>query len=202
MIAFDIVDGRRNARPCGQLLYDPTQEQWAIRIAPDAQPTEVPFMLALFLERGEREIGMPWAARWVEERLVPSGRQNLGEVLRAYGLDDYDEVALLSGSRGACSHDDFILKGPYDPDDRQSVGNSRDQVRKAVGNALAQARRAQGLTQMQLAERAGIDQAVVSRVERGRANATLDLVADLAEALGVRLTIGIDRKASGAPLSR
>lgn len=58
-------------------------------------------------------------------------------------------------------------------------------LRLSVGSAIAQCRKCQGLTQMQLAERAAVDQAVVSRIERGRANPTLDLIADLATALGV-----------------
>ena len=51
--------------------------------------------------------------------------------------------------------------------------------------AVAEARREQGKTQKQLAERALVDQAVVSRVERGRANITSDLLADVACALGM-----------------
>ena len=50
---------------------------------------------------------------------------------------------------------------------------------------MAEARREQGMTQKQLAERALVDQAVVSRVERGRANITSDLLADVACALGM-----------------
>ncbi len=186
MIAFDIVDGRyRAARPCGRLMWDAADESWRIHIAEDAQPADVPFLLALALKRGEREIGMPWAARWVEERLVPAGRQNLGEILRAHGLREYDAVALLAEGRGACSHDDFVLRGPYDPETRESAPDAREALRLSVGNAITQCRKRQGLTQTQLAERAAVDQAIVSRIERGRANPTLDLIADLATALGV-----------------
>lgn len=191
MIAFDIVDERRGSQPCGRLLHDPAEGTWAISIADDATPDDVPLMLALFLERDEREIGMPWAARWVEERLVPAGRQNLGEVLRAHGLEEYDEVVLLTEGRGACSHDDFVLRGPYRPEEQSSAGGNRERLRQAVGCSLAEARRAKGLTQQQLAERVGIDQAVVSRAERGRANPTLNLIADLADALGAEIAFKI-----------
>ena len=190
MIAFDIVDGRRRgARPCGQLIRNTVEDGWLIRIAETAEPSGVPVLLALALEKGDREIGMPWAARWVQERLVPAGRQNLGEILRAHGLREYDEVALLAEGRGACSHDDFVLRGPYDLAENDEAPDGRAALRAAAGKALAEARRRQGLTQAQLAERACVDQAVVSRAERGRANLTLDLLADLAAALGVGVEV-------------
>ena len=58
--------------------------------------------------------------------------------------------------------------------------DDRRQLRQSIGCAVAEARREQGMTQKQLAERALVDQAVVSRVERGRANITSDLLADVA----------------------
>lgn len=90
MFAFDIIDGRaRNAVPCGRLFYDAERDEWGIQIAEGAGPEEVPFLFSSFVERGERAIGPAWARRWVAERVVPPGRQNLGEVLRANGLREY-----------------------------------------------------------------------------------------------------------------
>jgi len=43
-----------------------------------------------------------------------------------------------------------------------------------------------------LVERAHVDQAVVSRVERGRGNVTANLVADLAEALGKQVCVALE----------
>jgi ribosome-binding protein aMBF1 (putative translation factor) len=52
-------------------------------------------------------------------------------------------------------------------------------------NALIQQRRVCGWTQKQLAERAGIGQAEVSKIERGRKSPTIDTYARLAAALGI-----------------
>jgi ribosome-binding protein aMBF1 (putative translation factor) len=52
-------------------------------------------------------------------------------------------------------------------------------------NALIQQRRTRGWTQQQLAERAGIGQAEVSKIERGRKSPTIDTYARLAGALGI-----------------
>ncbi|NBJ67672.1 XRE family transcriptional regulator [Enterorhabdus caecimuris] len=43
-----------------------------------------------------------------------------------------------------------------------------------------------------MVERTHVDQAVVSRVERGRGNVTANLVADLAEALGKQVCVTLE----------
>lgn len=57
-----------------------------------------------------------------------------------------------------------------------------------LGKDLAAARSAAHLTQPQLAARAGIQQADISRIERGLGNPTRDTLLKLADALGTRLT--------------
>ena len=60
----------------------------------------------------------------------------------------------------------------------------RHTVRALVGEVAA--------LEAELARRAGIDQAVVSRLERGQANPTVGLLADIAEALGRTLSVAMD----------
>ena len=55
----------------------------------------------------------------------------------------------------------------------------------SLARQLADRRRAQQLTQKQLAERSGIDQAEISRIERGQANPTTATLGALTRALGV-----------------
>lgn len=61
-----------------------------------------------------------------------------------------------------------------------------DQI--ALGRDLAAARNAAHLTQPQLATLAGIQQADISRIERGLGNPTRDTLLKLAGALGTRLS--------------
>lgn len=75
-----------------------------------ADPWAVPLVLSSYAARGIWEVGPEWSRRWVESRVVPSNRQNLGEVLRANGLDDYDEFALLVLTGGRNSQDDCYLE--------------------------------------------------------------------------------------------
>ena len=55
----------------------------------------------------------------------------------------------------------------------------------SLARQLAEQRRARHLTQKQLAEMTGIDQAEISRIERGQANATTATLGTLTRALGV-----------------
>lgn len=62
----------------------------------------------------------------------------------------------------------------------------------SLARQLALQRRAQHLTQTQLAQRSGIDQAEISRIERGQANPTTATLGALTGALGldVQLVLG------------
>src|SRR4051794_35126977 len=55
----------------------------------------------------------------------------------------------------------------------------------SLARQLAAQRRALRLTQKQLADRTGIDQAEISRIERGQANPTTATLGTLTRALGV-----------------
>jgi transcriptional regulator with XRE-family HTH domain len=61
-------------------------------------------------------------------------------------------------------------------------------VRATLVNQILERRRDLHWTQKQLAEKAGIGQAVISRIERGRLSPTIDTYARLATALGLTPT--------------
>jgi ribosome-binding protein aMBF1 (putative translation factor) len=62
------------------------------------------------------------------------------------------------------------------------------QIKYAMVNQILERRRDLHWTQKQLAEKAGIGQAVISRIERGRLSPTIDTYARLATALGLTPT--------------
>lgn len=55
--------------------------------------------------------------------------------------------------------------------------------------ALIRARNTAGLTQRQLSDRTGIDQAILSRIETGKANPSMNTLRKLAKGLGKSLRI-------------
>lgn len=61
--------------------------------------------------------------------------------------------------------------------------------RVELGKSLAAARRARGLTQPALSELTGIQQAEISRIERGLGNPTVTTLLRLSDALDQRLTL-------------
>jgi len=58
-------------------------------------------------------------------------------------------------------------------------------LRRSFGNRVAELRRANGLSQEALADRCGFARSYMSRIERGRANPSLDALATLAAGLDV-----------------
>jgi ribosome-binding protein aMBF1 (putative translation factor) len=58
-----------------------------------------------------------------------------------------------------------------------------------LGAEIADLRHDRGLSQSALAERAAVQQADISRIERGFGNPTRDTLVRLADALGARLTL-------------
>ena len=59
---------------------------------------------------------------------------------------------------------------------------------KAFGQAVRTAREKKGLTQAKLADKAGLHVTYLSGVENGQRNPTLSLIAQLARALGLKLS--------------
>lgn len=82
---------------------------------------------------------------------------------------------------------DFVTEVERDasPAERQELDESRR--RFGIGAKLLDRRLAAGLSQRQLAEASGIDQAEISRIERGQGNPTAQTLLSLGGPLGVTL---------------
>ncbi|WP_277212705.1 helix-turn-helix transcriptional regulator [Isoptericola croceus] len=83
----------------------------------------------------------------------------------------------------------------WNPDAAQIAANLGEQIdaelaaQVALGAELRAAREAAGLTQVRLAELTAVQQAEVSRIERGLGNPTRDTLLRLAAVLGLRLAL-------------
>lgn len=96
--------------------YGGAQREYCIDMPAGTDPWAVPLILSSFAKRGRWAVGPEWSRRWVESRIVPPSRQNIGEVLRVNGLSSYDELALLEATRGRNSQDECYLE-PLRADD-------------------------------------------------------------------------------------
>ena len=94
------------ARCIGYLLCYEKQGEVAIELAGDLEEGDAPIFFGSFLRRGIRSIDPQWSRRWVQQRIIPPDRQNLGSILKANRLKEYDEMKLLLLGEGRCAQDD------------------------------------------------------------------------------------------------
>ena len=188
---------KRDRRPCAHLVYDEAKGKMRILIAEDVSPADLPLMLALFAQRGKRTVPDKSARAWVAERIPPEGRQNLGEILRANGLAAYDMLALLEVAEGRSAQDDFLVRKALEPETvyaavkLPAAHGPQQSLCESLGQQIARKRKKAGMTQADLAEKTGIDQAAISRIEKGRANPTLNTLDALAKGVGAALAVGL-----------
>lgn len=102
-------------RDLAWLLYYEKEKRFYIELPDDADEWDTPLLLSSFLKKGERTVNSYWSAVWVRQRIVPSDRQNIGQVLRDNKLDAYDPFQLLMRAKGRCAQDDYYL-APLDED--------------------------------------------------------------------------------------
>lgn len=110
MKIFAIRDATDNAqKDLAYLLYYEVDKRFYIELPENADPWETPLLLASFAQKGEHTINSYWSRIWVQQRIVPSDRQNIAQILRDNGLKTYDEYELLMLSSGRCEQDDYYL---------------------------------------------------------------------------------------------
>lgn len=91
------------------LFYYEKSKKFYIELTDDADEWNTPIILSSFVKRNIRTVNSRWSRIWVEQRIVPSDRQNLAQILKDNGLKKYDEFNLLMLSNGRCAQDDFFL---------------------------------------------------------------------------------------------
>ena len=132
-VSFEIINSKkRKAKPCAWLDFC-SDTGWSIDISPEAGTEEVPAFFVPFIEQGKRTIGNEQALKWVQERIVPPGRQNLNEILDKHGLLEYEEVSLLVSSEGISSLDDFVIRETSSKQSMQQASERKAETQKSIG---------------------------------------------------------------------
>ena len=91
------------------LLYYEVEKRFYIELPEDADPWELPLLLDSFVKNNETTVNSYWSKIWVQQRIIPTDRQNIAEILRDNQLDEYDEFELLMLAMGRCAQDDYYL---------------------------------------------------------------------------------------------
>lgn len=99
----------QNNKDIAYLIYYEKAKKFYIELPSSTDQWDVPIVLSSFVKDGETTVNSYWSRVWVQQRIVPSDRQNLGQILRDNDLKDYDEYELLKLSEGRCAQDDFYL---------------------------------------------------------------------------------------------
>ncbi|HOD93871.1 MAG TPA: DUF2442 domain-containing protein [Clostridia bacterium] len=91
------------------LIYYEREKRFYIELPDNADPWETPLLLSSFLKRGEKTVNAYWSRIWVQQRIIPSDRQNIGQILKDNKLEAYDEFDLLMLANGRCAQDNYYL---------------------------------------------------------------------------------------------
>ena len=101
---------------CGEkdlafLYYDEEKKQYEIEVPKETESFEAPLIIADFIKKGQRKIGREWSLRWVQERVTPPNRQNIGQILRVNHMTEYDEFKFLVKNEGrSCQDECYIVE--------------------------------------------------------------------------------------------
>lgn len=110
MKVFAIRDANDETnRDLAYLLYYEREKVFYIELPENADFWNTSIFLSSFAKRDIRTINPYYSKLWVQQRIIPADRQNLGLILKENGLDEYDEFKLLMLTDGRCEQDDYYL---------------------------------------------------------------------------------------------
>ena len=81
-----------------------------IELADRLDEWEAPLLFQGLVKKGIYTVPGAISALWVRERVIPSGRQNIGSILKNAKLKEHNEMALLELSKGKCSQDSCYIE--------------------------------------------------------------------------------------------
>ena len=93
----------------GYLFYYEKSESFIIELCEDLDEWDAPLLFQKMISEKKYTVSREYSFLWVKERVIPSGRQNIGSILKNHKLKDYSEIALLSLSKGRCSQDNCCI---------------------------------------------------------------------------------------------
>ena len=109
MKIFEIVDGEINLS-VGVLLYYEKEDTCIIELQEYLDEWTAPLLFTAYVKKKIFTIPRDISLMWVRERVIPSGRQNIGDILKNHGLKSYNEMKFLEISEGKCSQDALYIR--------------------------------------------------------------------------------------------
>lgn len=109
MKIYEILD-EENSISIGVLLYYDKEKTFVIELSDKLDEWTAPLLLTSYVKQGIFTIPRDISFLWVKERVIPSGRQNIGSILNTHKLKSYDEMKFLELSQGRCSQDSMYIQ--------------------------------------------------------------------------------------------
>lgn len=111
MKSYAIYDADLNrTTPIGYMFYYEKAEEFVIELCENLDEWDVPLLFQGLVRKGCYTVSKENSLLWVKERVIPSGRQNIGMILKNHRLKKYSEMAFLAISKGRCSQDSCYLE--------------------------------------------------------------------------------------------
>ena len=109
MKIFEIIDAELELS-MGVLLYYEKEKTCIIELQAYLDEWTAPLLFTSYVKQHIYTIPRDISRLWVQERVIPSGRQNIKEILAHHNLKEYDEMTFLEISSGKCSQDSLYIK--------------------------------------------------------------------------------------------
>lgn len=92
------------------LYYFEKTDTFYIEIVKGLSYRKAPLIFDAFIKKNKITIDSYWSKKWVKNRVIPSERQNIGQILKEAKMDFYNEYKLLVRSKGKCVQDDLYIE--------------------------------------------------------------------------------------------
>ncbi len=109
MNVFEIRDNAQKKRLLGYLFHYEKSGRFFAELLQEVDEWTCPFVFSGAVKKGIYSIDSLQSRRFVEQRIIPADRQNLGSILKENGLKEYDAFRLLQLSEGRCAQDEIYL---------------------------------------------------------------------------------------------
>ena len=109
MKIFAIID-EETTLLTGILLYYEKEGTCVIELPEYLDEWTAPLLFTNYVKKKIYTIPRDISFLWVKERVIPSGRQNINDILAHHNMQSYDEMKFLEISEGKCSQDSLYIK--------------------------------------------------------------------------------------------
>lgn len=104
---FRLYNGNR-AIGTFELLDD--ADRYAVTLKEGLRTFDIPVDFMPEYQNGQRYFTNRAVFAWIADRVIPSGRQNIEEILRKMQLPEYDELGIFLYFHGKCTRDQFRIE--------------------------------------------------------------------------------------------